>query len=74
MHHKKIAQLIILAVLFSAPGLLVSCAHHAVTDARATGLDNRQDRMDSRNDARAERWRVRGEREDARARARFDAM
>jgi hypothetical protein len=44
-----------------------------VQDARASGVENRQDRIDSRTAARQERWKVRGEREDARAKARFDS-
>jgi outer membrane biogenesis lipoprotein LolB len=60
-------------VLFVASLLLSACSTAGVQDARASGLENRQDRMDSRTAARQERWKVRGEREDARAAARFDS-
>lgn len=53
--------------------LLAACSTPGVQDTRASGLENRQDRMDSRTAARQERWKVRGEREDARAAARFDS-
>jgi hypothetical protein len=38
-----------------------------------SGIENRQGRIDSRTAARQERWRVRGEREDGRAEARFNS-
>ncbi len=38
-----------------------------------SGVERRQDRIDSRTAARQERWRERGDREDARAAARFDS-
>jgi len=56
------------------PSIAISaCSTSGVQDARASGVDRRQDRMDSRTAARQERWRERGEREDARAAARFDS-
>ena len=53
--------------------LLSACSTSGVQDARQSGLENRQDRMDSRTSARQARWQERGEREDARAKARFDS-
>lgn len=63
-----------LAWLVLSPILLASCSTSTVQDARAAGVDNRQDRIDSRTQARQERWKARGEREDARSRAAFEAM
>lgn len=54
--------------------LLPACSTSEVQETRASGVERRQDRMDSRTSARQERWKERGEREDARAAARFDAM
>ena len=54
--------------------VLSSCSTPGVQETRQSGLENRQDRMDSRTRARQERWQERGEREDARANARFEAM
>ena len=58
----------ILTSLFSS-----GCSTHPVQEARLSGVERRQDRMDSRTYARQERWRVRGERQDARARALLDS-
>jgi hypothetical protein len=41
--------------------------------ARTARVERRQGRMDSRSAARQERWHIRGEREDARAAARFNS-
>jgi hypothetical protein len=64
-----------LAVIsFLGPIILLSaCSTSGVQGVRQSGLENRQGRMDSRVAARQERWRERGEREDARANARFDS-
>ena len=53
--------------------LLTACSHHGVQDARQSGVNRRQDRIDSRTGARQDRWAERGAREDARAQARFDS-
>lgn len=66
-------NLVMLIVLTSAPLVLSACSTPGVQDARASGVEHRQDRIDSRTYARQERWRVRGEREDARASARFNS-
>lgn len=69
----KSPTLIVAAVvLLGASIFLSACSTPGVQDARASGLDNRQDRMDSRTSARQNRWAERGAREDARAKARFD--
>ena len=62
------------ALLLVTPFLLSGCSTSTVQDARASGVDNRQDRIDSRTHARQERWKTRAEREDARSKAWFDAM
>ena len=70
---KTPAQLIAAVVLLGSTILLSACSTPGVQDARATGVENRQDRIDSRTSARQGRWQERGEREDARAKARFDS-
>lgn len=52
---------------------LTGCSTSEVQETRTSGVERRQDRMDSRTAGRQERWKVRGEREDARAAARFDS-
>jgi hypothetical protein len=42
-------------------------------EARTERVSNRQDRIDHRTSGRQERWEMRAEREDARAKARFDS-
>jgi hypothetical protein len=42
-------------------------------EARTSRVEDRQERIDSRTSARQERWRIRGEHEDARAAARFNS-
>lgn len=59
--------------LLASTMVFSACSTAGVQNARASGLENRQDRMDSRTSARQERWSERGEREDARAKARFDS-
>lgn len=63
----------IIATSLGSSLFLGACSTGGVTDARQSGVERRQDRMDSRTYARQERWRERGEREDARANARFDS-
>ena len=70
---KRLIHLIGLAVILGATLVLPACSSSGVQDARLSGVERRQDRMDSRVSARQERWRVRGEREDARAQARMDS-
>jgi hypothetical protein len=65
--------LLSLTVLFGALTLLPGCSTPAVQDARASGVERRQDRMDSRTYSRYERRQERGDREDARARARLES-
>jgi hypothetical protein len=69
---RKIQPFVALALLGSAL-FLPACSTSGVQDTRASGLERRQDRMDSRTAARQARWKERGEREDARAAARFDS-
>ena len=66
------AYIAALAILASS-GLLAGCSTSGVQDVRASGLDRRQDRMDSRTSARNDRWQERSDRQDARSRARFDS-
>jgi hypothetical protein len=66
-------QLLFLIALFGALTLLAGCSTPDVQDARSSALERRQDRMDSRTYARQNRWQERGEREDARARARLES-
>ena len=70
---KTFARLIAIVTLLGSSIFLSACSTPGVQDARASGLDNRQDRIDSRTSARNARWQERGEREDARAKARFDS-
>lgn len=58
-----------IAIALASISLISGCA----SDARNEGLENRQDRMDSRNESRVERRQLRGDREDARVKARMDA-
>jgi outer membrane biogenesis lipoprotein LolB len=70
---KSLIRSVALIVLMSASILLSGCSTSEVADARTSGVERRQSRMDARTAARQERWRIRGEREDARAAARFDS-
>jgi hypothetical protein len=67
IHPVAIFVILGVATLFSA------CSTSGVQEARARGVENRQGRIDSRTAARQDRWETRGEREDARAQARFDS-
>ena len=69
----RIIHLIGLAAILGATLVLPACSTSGVQDARLSGVERRQSRMDSRVSARQERWKERGEREDARAAARFDS-
>jgi hypothetical protein len=71
---KTIPQLAAAAFLLGSSLMLSACSTPEVADARHSGVERRQDRIDSRAGARQERWKERGEREDARSRAYFDAM
>lgn len=70
---KTLSSLNAATALLGTLFFLAACSTSTVKDTRASGLENRQDRIDSRAGARQERWQVRGEREDARAKARFDS-
>jgi hypothetical protein len=70
---KTLTSVIAAASLLGSSILLSACSTTPVADARTSGVERRQSRMDSRTAARQERWKVRGEREDARAAARFDS-
>ncbi|HET6408020.1 MAG TPA: hypothetical protein VFG14_09080 [Chthoniobacteraceae bacterium] len=70
---KCLLRLLAMIALLGPSIAISACSTSGVQDARASGVDRRQDRMDSRTAARQERWRERGEREDARAAARFDS-
>ena len=69
----RIPRLFAALSVLGVSAMLPACSTSGVQDARASGLSNRQDRIDSRTYARQERWRERGEREDARARARLES-
>ena len=56
----------ILAIAFISSLLFSGCMTQT---ARTERVVSRQDRIDSRTAARQERWKIRGEREDARAAA-----
>jgi hypothetical protein len=62
-----------LFVLLLSSLCLSGCSTPEVQDARSTGLNNRQDRIDSRSSARQDRWSERAAREDARSAAAFDS-
>jgi hypothetical protein len=68
----KLHPFIAITLLGSAL-LLAACSTSSVQESRASGVERRQDRIDSRTSARQDRWEVRGEREDARAARRFDS-
>jgi hypothetical protein len=70
---KTLPRFLIAATVAGATLLLSACSTPGVQAARASGVENRQNRIDSRTAARQERWKVRAEREDARAAARFDS-
>ena len=70
---KRSTHLIAILATLSATVFLPACSTSGVQDARQSGVERRQDRIDSRTYSRQERWRERGEREDARAAARFDS-
>jgi hypothetical protein len=70
---KNTTHLIALIALALAALFFSACSSSGVQNARASGLDRRQDRMDSRTSGRTQRWQERGEREDARAEARFNS-
>jgi hypothetical protein len=70
---KTIQFLRIGAAVFVAALSFTACSTSGVQDARMSGVERRQDRIDSRYNARQERWAERGAREDARAQARFDS-
>jgi hypothetical protein len=63
---KPLFALILTGAVLGSLILLSACASPEVQDARLSGVENRQSRIDNRTAARQERWRVRGEREDAR--------
>jgi len=63
----------LLAAALAYSALLSACSTTGVQDARLSGVERRQDRMDSRTSARQDRWAERGAREDARAARRFDS-
>jgi hypothetical protein len=61
------------SVLLGSTIFLSGCSTSGVQNVRASGVERRQDRMDSRVSARQDRWQERGDREDARARARLES-
>jgi hypothetical protein len=70
---KSLTHFTTVVALVGAALFLSSCSTSGVQEARASGVESRQDRIDSRTSARQARWQERGEREDARAKARFDS-
>ena len=71
---KTTTRIVALITLALAAFAFSACSSSGVQDARQSGVERRQDRIDSRSSARQERWQERGEREDARSAARFNAM
>lgn len=70
----SLPRLIVALVALITANLFISgCSTSGVQETRQSGVERRQDRMDSRTSARQARWQERGEREDARAAARFDS-
>ena len=70
---KSTTHLITAVAILGLTILLPACSTSGVKDARQSGVERRQDRIDSRTSARQNRWSERAEREDARAAARFDS-
>jgi len=70
---KSLPHFLALGALIFVSIALSACSTSEVAETRTTGVERRQDRMAARTTARQERWRIRGEREDARAAARFDS-
>jgi len=70
---KSFALLSAVVLVLISSMLLPACSSPAVQETRQSGIERRQDRIDSRTAARQERWNERGRREDARAQARFDS-
>lgn len=70
---KTIVRYSAAALLIGILGMLSACSTSGVQNARAEGLNNRQDRIDSRTSARQGRWEERANRQDARADAWFDS-
>lgn len=70
---KSLTHITAVVALLGASLFLSGCSTSGVQETRASGVENRQDRIDSRTSARQARWQERGEREDARAKARFDS-
>lgn len=66
-------RLLLLAALSASAFAFGACASPGVQDARMSGVERRQDRIDARTSARQARWKERAEREDARAEARFNS-
>jgi hypothetical protein len=62
-----------LALLLLPLLLLSACSTAEVQSARSSGVNSRQNRIDSRSSARQDRWNERAAREDARSAAAFDS-
>ncbi len=67
---KKAIHLFALITLVSSSFCFTGCSQQD----RTNRVVRRQDRIDERTAGRQERWRIRGEREDARSEAFFDSM
>ena len=70
---KTLTHLLTAAAMLGSSILFSACSSPDVQDTRQSGVERRQDRIDSRTYARQERWQERGEREDARTKAQFDS-
>lgn len=66
----KLSSLRYSVVLVLCAACLPACMSQ---EARTARVDHRQDHIDERTAGRQDRWAMRAEREDARAKARFDS-
>jgi hypothetical protein len=67
---KQTIHLLLLTTITASPLLLAGCMSQEDRTAR---VERRQDRIDARTEGRQERWKIRADREDARAQAAFDS-
>jgi outer membrane murein-binding lipoprotein Lpp len=67
---KTTIHFLLLTTITSSPLLLAGCMSQEDRTAR---VERRQDRIDARTEGRQERWKIRADREDARAQAAFDS-
>lgn len=70
---KSMLRLTCVAMIAIGSFAFTSCSTSEVGDARMSGVERRQDRIDSRTYARQDRWRERADRQDERVNARFES-